>query len=73
MSSTIRTAADLGAAIRARREGLGLTQDQLAAVAGVHRRVIGELERGKPTVRLQIALDLASALGLDLGIEVRRR
>lgn len=59
-------AAEYGAMVRRRRQELGLTQQELADSIGVARRVVGELERGKPTVRLQIAMDAASALGLSL-------
>lgn len=38
---------------------------------GVNRRVIGELEAGKDTVQLKIALDTARALGLDLELRPR--
>jgi len=61
----------LGAQLRSRRRELGLSQEDVAAVIGVNRRVIGELEHGKPTVQLQIALEVSRALGLDL--ELRRR
>ena len=49
--------ADLGAAIRGRRRELKLTQDDLALSIGVNRKVIGQLEGGKETVRLEIALN----------------
>ena len=62
----MRNAEDFGRALRQRRRAVGLTQDEVAAVIGVNRRVIGELERGKPTVQLNIALRAAEALGLDL-------
>lgn len=62
-----------GTQLRARRRELGITQDDLAAVIRVNRRVIGELERGKTTVRLQIALDAARALGLDVSLNPRGR
>lgn len=68
---TIDSPAALGAAIRRRRGALGLTQDDLALAIGVNRKVIGQLEHGKPTVRLDIALNAARALGLDLGVEAR--
>lgn len=60
-----------GAAIRARRSALGLTQDDLALSIGVNRRVIGQLESGKETVRLDIVLNAARALGLNVGLETR--
>ena len=61
----------LGAAIRARRQHLRLSQQALAELAGVNRRVVGELERGKQTVQLRIALRIARTLGLDLTVEDR--
>jgi len=61
----------LGAAIRQRRRELKLTQDDLALSIGVNRRVIGQLEGGKETVQLEIALNAARALGLDVGVETR--
>ena len=67
----IASASDFGSAVRQRRRMLGLSQEALADVIGVNRRVIGELERGKATVRLQIALDVARALGLDMRLDPR--
>jgi HTH-type transcriptional regulator/antitoxin HipB len=61
----------LGAAIRERRSHLGLTQDDLALSIGVNRKVIGQLEGGKETVRLDIVLKAARALGLNVGVEAR--
>jgi HTH-type transcriptional regulator / antitoxin HipB len=63
----------LGNQLRDRRSQLGLTQSALADVVGVNRRVIGELERGKPTVQLEIALRVAEALGLDVQLHPRSR
>ncbi len=60
-----------GAAIRTRRSELGLTQDDLALSVGVNRKVIGQLEGGKETVRLDIVLSAARALGLNVGVETR--
>ena len=65
-------ASDLGAVVRARRHELRMSQEELAALIGVNRRVLGELERGKVTVRLEIALDAARALGLDVELRPRR-
>jgi HTH-type transcriptional regulator / antitoxin HipB len=67
----VTDANEFGREIRALRAGRRLTQDQLAEVIGVNRRVIGELERGKGTVRLEIALAAARAVGLD--VELRKR
>jgi HTH-type transcriptional regulator/antitoxin HipB len=63
------TPKDLGAALRRVRRARGLRQEDLALAAGVGLRFIGELERGKPTVRLAETLRVASALGVELTIE----
>jgi y4mF family transcriptional regulator len=66
------TPEQFGFALRVRRGALGLTQQDLADVIGVNRRVIGELERGKRTVRFDIALEAARALGFDVELHLRR-
>lgn len=67
------TPQDFGREIRRRRTGLGLSQSALADVVGVNRRVIGELERGKASVQLGIALRVAVAVGLDVALVERPR
>jgi HTH-type transcriptional regulator / antitoxin HipB len=64
---------EFGRHLRARRRELRLSQADLADVIGVNRRVLGELENGKPTVRLEIALEAARALGMDVDLVPRRR
>lgn len=66
IGNKILNSADFGATLRARRRNLKLTQQELADSIGVARRVVGELERGKGSVRLQIAIDAANALGMTL-------
>ena len=63
--------AAIGAALRDRRRDLRITQEDLALSIGVNRKVIGQLEGGKETVRLDIALKAARALGLDVGVRAR--
>jgi DNA-binding XRE family transcriptional regulator len=65
------TPSAFGASLRQRRRKLGLSQDELALSIGVNRKVIGQLEGGKETVRLEIALNAARALGLNVGVEAR--
>lgn len=67
----VRDSHDLGQAIAARRRQLGMSQEEVAHVIGRHRRVVGELERGKPTVQLQIAIDVCRVLGMDLDLGTR--
>ena len=64
----VTTAEDLGAAIRAARIARGLRLEDLALAAGVGPRFLGELERGKPTVRLAESLRVAAALGILISI-----
>lgn len=61
----------LGAAIRARRRELKLTQEQVAGIARTGPRFVGDLESGKPTVRLAEVFRVLGALGLDVSIEGR--
>jgi transcriptional regulator with XRE-family HTH domain len=39
--------ANVGAAIREKRRDLGLSQEELARLAGLHRNAIGKIERGE--------------------------
>jgi y4mF family transcriptional regulator len=63
---TIHSSIDLGLALRAARQQLGLTQAQLALAAGVGVRFIVDLEAGKPTVRLASVMQVLHALGGEL-------
>jgi len=67
--ASIRSAQDLGDALRAARKQLGLTQPQLALAAGVGVRFIVDLEAGKTTVQLQQVLRVIDALGGELAIK----
>jgi y4mF family transcriptional regulator len=62
----IKTAADLGKAVRRARTSEHLTQRQLALSVGTGERFIVDLEAGKETARLGPALRVATALGLKL-------
>jgi HTH-type transcriptional regulator/antitoxin HipB len=64
--TSIRSPQQLGAALRAARKQLGLTQPQLGLAAGVGVRFIVDLEAGKPTVRLENVLRVIDALGEEL-------
>jgi y4mF family transcriptional regulator len=62
--------AEIGRIVRAARRAQGLRQDQLAGAAGVGVRFLSELERGKPTVRLEKVLAVLNALGCRLHVEM---
>jgi transcriptional regulator with XRE-family HTH domain len=57
---------ELAAAIRARRELLGLSQRELAERAGMHPSVIGRYERAERDPRLTALLQLSRAFGITL-------
>jgi len=65
---TITTSTELGTAIRTARKGIKVTQKELAMTAGVGLRYLIELERGKPTARLEGVFKILQALGLKLNI-----
>ena len=69
--SKITNTDDLGARIRARRVELRLTQVELADVARVTPRLVGELERGKSTAHLGGVMRTLAALGLDIYLRTR--
>lgn len=58
----------IGQAVRRARKAMGLRQPELAAAAGVGLRFLVELERGKPTAQLGLALMVLQAVGLDLKV-----
>ena len=64
----IRNSLDLGAVIRAERKRLGVTQKELAMAAGTGLRFLIELEKGKPTARVEGVFKVLQALGLKLNI-----
>lgn len=58
----------IGHAIRDERQTRGLTQQELGELAGTGLNFISQLERGKPTVRLDKLLSVLRVLGLELQI-----
>ena len=56
-----------GDRIRKKRAELGLSQEELAEVAELHRTYVGSVERGERNVSLFNILRLAKALKVDPG------
>ena len=65
MSDAISKA--FGRVVRTRREARGLSQEELAALAGIHRTYVSSIELGKVRLGLDIAKKVADGLGLALG------
>jgi len=64
-----------GLSVRACRKRLGLSQEELAAISGLHRTYIGSVERGERNVTLQNIFVLAHSLrtsASDLIIETEK-
>ena len=59
---------DLAKFVRERRQANGLSQTELARLAGVGRRFLSELENGKVTVRLDKTLAVLKVFGKDLAL-----
>lgn len=66
MEAASRIAADLGVLVAATRRDLGLAQDDLAALVGIDRQYLSEIERGKVTNHLARLVRILDALGLVL-------
>ncbi len=67
----LRTTSDLARLVRDRRRELGLTQEELANLTGLHRTVIGIFEKGERPVRFESILTILHTLGMDLEVHAR--
>lgn len=56
----------IGGFVRERRQAARLTQRELAELAGVGTRVVSELERGKPTLRMDVVNRVLHVFGRTL-------
>lgn len=64
--------AELIQRLKARREQLGVTQEQLAELAEVSLRTIKALDSGKGNPTVSTLVKLADVLGMELKLEVRK-
>ncbi|MDO8639314.1 MAG: helix-turn-helix transcriptional regulator [bacterium] len=65
MSKT--TLEKFGEKVREERHKLGLSQEELASRAGVHRTYIGMIERAEKNITLENIEKIAKALEIPLG------
>ena len=56
-----------GARVRERRSEVGVSQEELAHRAGLHRTYVSSVERGERNIALVNIVALAGALGVDAG------
>ena len=66
MSDTANIFESIGAAIRTRRKQLGMTQLDLAQIAGLQRQTISRVEAGNGAVTIATVARIAAVVGLDL-------
>lgn len=62
----LRSSTQLGIAVRAARTQAGMTLADAALTLGVAKQTLSDLELGKPSVGLGLALDIAAGLGVAL-------
>ena len=67
----VEDASQIGRIIRQRRKEAGMTLKDASAMAGVGVRFLSELERGKPTLQLGLAIQVLQLFGLELHVERR--
>ena len=63
-----RSGTEVGAFVAERRRASALTQRQLGELAGVGTRFVSELERGKPTLRMDTVNCVLAVFGKKLGV-----
>jgi HTH-type transcriptional regulator/antitoxin HipB len=71
MSDTENIFESIGAAIRTRRKRLGMTQLDLAEIAGLQRQTISRVEAGNGAVTIATVARIAAVVGLDLMVMPR--
>ncbi len=67
----VRSPAEIGAIVRELRKAEGVDQVTAAGLAGVGTRFLGDLERGKPNLRIGLVLQVLDRLGLEVWIAPR--
>lgn len=70
-NGNISSPVQLGTLIRQVRKGQGISQEDLSSLVGVGPRLIGEIERGKPTAEIGKVFQLLAGLGLVISIQPR--
>ena len=66
LPAKVASTADIGAIAQQARKEQGLTQIDLAGLAGLGTRFVIELEQGKETIQMQKAMQVLQELGLEM-------
>ena len=69
----LRSTGQFGEAIKLFRKRRGLTQQQVADLAGCSIMYVSNLERGKATAELGKALEILNALDVEISFSDRRK
>ncbi|MBK7549807.1 MAG: helix-turn-helix transcriptional regulator [Rhodoferax sp.] len=67
----VRSSIDVGDIARRQRQLLGLKQEDVSGLANTGNRFIVDLEKGKPTLQLQMALEVLDLLGLEVVVQAK--
>jgi y4mF family transcriptional regulator len=68
LKTPVKSAADIGNAVRKKRKEDSLTLADAAALCGVGYRFLSDLENGKPTAELGKTLQVLIGLGLEIRV-----
>ena len=71
MTRVVHDVDELGRLVREARKRQGIDQVAAAELCGVSPRWLGELERGKPTQRIGLVLQVLARLGLEVRVGTR--
>jgi transcriptional regulator with XRE-family HTH domain len=63
----------LGKVIKERRTSLGITQPQLADLAGISKNTLYKLERGISNPTILVLVQIAEVLGMEVKMEVKKQ
>lgn len=69
----VRSAKQLGTALRRFRRERKLTQTELASRAGLRQGTVSQVENGLETVQLNTVMDLVRALDLEVVLQARTK
>lgn len=65
----VRNSDEIGEIVRLHRERANLTQLALAELSGVGKTVIFDIEKGKPTVKLETLLKIFRSLNISMALD----